>query len=190
MKQIILLNLLLLTLIITGGCTENNSNESKQKQESSTQVTEKVSDNQVSEPITEENQELVDTLNNAVAAYIENAKEAGYYFLALYRIQNQLKDQGIERYQFLTLCDKPFTQKIELTSFKYDVEDMFDYEAFCTYDTWEFSEKDYNKGKDYYTLVYDKNTQTYYNVRISFKEFNINNKEKYYPIFNSSKLLK
>ena len=67
---------------------------------------------------------------------------------------------------------------------------MFDYEAFCTYDTWEFSEKDYNKGKDYYTLVYDKNTQTYYNVRISFKEFNINNKEKYYPIFNSSKLLK
>ena len=62
MKQIILLNLLLLTLIITGWCTENNSNESKQKQESSTQVTEKVSDNQVSEPITEENQELVDTL--------------------------------------------------------------------------------------------------------------------------------
>ena len=120
MKRIILLNLLLLTLIITGGCTENNSNESKQKQESSTQVTEKVSDNQVSEPITEENQELVDTLNNAVAAYIENAKEAGYYFLALYRIQNQLKDQGIERYQFLTLCDKPFTQKIELTSFKYE----------------------------------------------------------------------
>lgn len=43
---------------------------------------------------------------------------------------------------------------------------MLDYEAFCTYDTWEFSEKDYNEGKDYYTLVYDKNTQTYYNVRI------------------------
>lgn len=143
----------------------------------------------------EDNQELVDTLNNTVNELIKYTKsEENTYKVfrpdALYQIFDKMKENKISNYEFMASCDKEFKEKVELKEFAYTEDLIPNYDGKCTYSTWQSSNEKYNKGTDRYILVLDNNTNEYYSVKVSFKKMEFNNKNKYYPIFSNSTLLK
>lgn len=141
-----------------------------------------------------DNEELVDTLNNVISELYEEAKNEGDFSLALYNIDDRLKVKQIRKYTFTAICDKEFNEKPNITGYTSpsekwtsDAKYIENYDGKCNYNTWAFTE--YNKGKDYNVLVLDSNND-YYSVKVSFKKFKFKDKDRYYPTFSNSKLLK
>ena len=55
---------------------------------------------------------------------------------------------------------------------------------------YNFDNPKYNTGENRYVLVKDNNKNYYYSVKITFKKTTHYDKEKYYPLFSNSTLLK
>lgn len=141
-----------------------------------------------------DNEELVDTLNNVISELYEENKEEGSFSLALYNISDRLKEKKINKYTFTAICDKEFNEKPNITGYTSPLEKwtsdakyIENYDGKCNYNTWAFTE--YNKGKDYNVLVLDTDNN-YYSVKVSFKKIKFKDKDRYYPTFSNSKLLK
>lgn len=191
MKKILLCLLCGVMLFSITGCgNEKYNNTNKTNVEESEKSEDKDSAN-----VKEENQVLVDTLNNTVNELIEYSKsEENTYKVfrpdALYQIFDKMQENNIRTFELMASCDKEFKEKVELDKFAY-MEDMIpNYDGKCAYDTWNCSNPDYNEGTDRYIMVKDTETNDYYSVKVSFEKIKFNNKNKYYPIFSNSKLLK
>ena len=190
MKKII--SFLLIGILILGvtGC---GSNSGKTRDNNEKTPNNNVDNTLKTEETKEDNKELVDLLNNTVNELLEYSKTNEFKVFdprALYKIEDTLKEKGIKNYVFLAICDKKFTEKVELNSFAYTAELIPNYDGKCTYSTWSFDDVKYNTGEDRYTLVKDTNTNNYYNIRISFEKTKHYDKDKYYPVFSNSELLK
>ena len=185
-KKILGLSVLLICILVTGltGCGNNNES-STANNENSKEV----------QKINEDNQDLIDTLNNTVNELLEYTKsESNTYKVyrpdALYQIFDKLHENNINNYKFMASCDKEFKEKVELKEFASTEKLIPNYDGKCTYSTWLYSEEKNNKGTDRYILVLDTNTNDYYSVKVSFKKIEYNNKNRYYPVFSNSSLLK
>ena len=187
MKNKLLIVLLSCILVIgLSGCG-NSSNESNKK-----------SDDQNKKEVQktkEDNQSLVDTLNSTVEEMLEETKSENNKYKvfrpnALYQIFDKLDEKRIENYIFMASCDKEFKEKVELKQFAYTESMIPNYDGKCTYSTWLCGEEKNNDGTDRYILVLDSNTNDYYSVKVSFKKIEFNNKNRYYPVFSNSSLLK
>lgn len=191
-----LLNILLVGILIVGltGCENNNGNANTSSNDNNAAENNTPTNNAKKEDnIKEDNQVLVDTLNNVVNEFISESEkdEDGYFSLnALFQIYDRLRKNEIYNYEFMALCDKEFTEKVELEEFAYKEDMIPNYKGKCTYDTWNFDKEEYNKGDDRYVLVLDEDTKDYYSVKMSFKKRKFGKYTKYYPIFSNSILLK
>lgn len=187
MRKILIIALCGLFVFGLTGCgndkadNENNSNENINSEEK------EVSNN------TEDNKELIETLNNAVSELYNEAKEKSDFSLAMNNIIDRLKEKQINEYTFTAICDKEFDEKPNITGYTSpaekwtsDAKNIENYDGKCNYITWVFTE--YSNGEDYNILVLDTNND-YYNVTVSFKKIKFNDKDRYYPTFSNSKLL-
>lgn len=188
MKKI--LSILLCGILFIGltGCGNDNT-DTKNDPNSNVNSEEKEVQNDK-----EDNQELVDALNNTVSELYDESKEKSDFSIALYNITDRLKEKQINKYTFTAICDKEFDAKPNITGYTIpnekwtsEAKNIENYDGNCTYNTWAFTE--YNKGVDYNVLVSDDNNE-YYNVRVSFKKIEFNGKDRYYPTFSNSKILK
>ena len=202
-----ILNLLLIVFLVIGltGCG-NNDNSNTNNSSNDNNITENNTNNAIKEEnVKEDNQELVDTLNNIVKELyeydLENKKDSKYIFsYGLFNIDDKLQEKYPYKYEFLALCDEKFTEKIELTEFTISDESSENQAKLtngntgkCTYRTWEFTsgmlKKDGKENLNYYTLVKENDTNSYYNIKIFFKSITVEGKQRYYPKFSNSQLL-
>lgn len=185
-----ILNILLIGIMILNvvGCGQNKTNKNDGSNEDTNIEEKEVSINKG------DNEELVDTLNNIISELYEENKVDGSFSLALYNISDRLKEKKINKYTFTAICDKEFNEKPNITGYTSPLEKwtsdakyIENYDGKCNYNTWAFTE--YNKGKDYNVLVLDTDNN-YYSVKLSFKKIKFRDKDRYYPTFSDSKLLK
>lgn len=192
MKKTLLLGIIIIGLFIITGC--GNSNKSSEDANiNSNNKTNNAEQENIQENIKEDNQELINLLNTTVDKLLEYSKTNEYKEFrpsAIYQIEDKLKEDEIKNYVFLALCDKEYKEKNELETFTNDASMIPNYDGKCTYSTWSFDNPKYNNGENRYVLVKDHNTKDYYSVKITFKKTTHYDKEKYYPIFSNSKLLK
>lgn len=188
MKKTLLLGIIIIGLFIITGCGNSNKSSEDANINSNNKT-----NNAEQENIQEDNQELINLLNTTVDKLLEYSKTNEYKEFrpsAIYQIEDKLKEDGIKNYVFLALCDKEYKEKNELETFTNDASMIPNYDGKCTYSTWSFDNPKYNNGENRYVLVKDHNTKDYYSVKITFKKTTHYDKEKYYPIFSNSKLLK
>ena len=189
MKKKILLSLLVLVGLFTITGCGNSDTSSKTDNVNSNSKT----NNTEQKNINEDNKELVDLLNSTVDKLLEYSKTNEFKVFspgAIYQVEDKLKEDGIKNYVFLALCDEEFKEKVELTTFTNDASIIPNYDGKCTYSTWNFDNPKYNTGENRYILVKDNNKNYYYSVKITFKKTTHYDKEKYYPLFSNSTLLK
>lgn len=189
MKKILSILLCGVLLIEITGCGNNNGNNENTSDKNVNNAEKEVTSSK------EDNQELIDILNNSVNELLEYTKsEDNTYKVfrpdALYHVFDKMKENNIRNYELMASCDKEFKEKVELEKFAYTEDLIPNYDGTCTYDTWQCSEENYNKGTDRYVMVKDIDKGNYYSVKVSFKKIKFNNKNKYYPVFSNSTLLK
>ena len=182
--------LLILTLIVgLAGCKNKNDNLNKSLNDYNNVGSNEI----ITDELQEDNQELVDILNKSVDELLEYSKTNEYKVFkpgSLSQVYNQLIKDGISNYEFKALCDKKFTEKVE-TGFTFIKEKYIpNYDGKCKDYIWVFEDEEDNDGSNLYVLVKDINTNDYYSVKITFKRTKHYNKDKYYPVFSNSVLLK
>lgn len=185
-KKILLFLLSGILVVGLTGCGTSNNESNKSNNEDKKEEVQKTK---------EDNQSLVDTLNSTVEEMLEETKSENNKYKvfrpnALYQIFDKLDEKKIKNYIFMASCDKEFKEKVELKQFAYTESMIPNYDGKCTYSTWLCGEEKNNNGTDRYILVLDSNTNDYYSVKVSFKKIEFNNKNRYYPVFSNSSLLK
>ena len=168
----------------TKGTSNNNTTESETTKETKDDI-----NNKGDKP------DLIDALNGYVSAEINKWDEEKYVsYFSLDHINDIVKNLDTWNYTFIALGNKKFAGTYSATDWKDKNEDLSNYDGKLYFSTIDFTRKDrLNAEKRYYLLVYDKADASYYNILITFKDYKVDNdiqKDKIYPIFSNSILLK
>ena len=127
---------------------------------------------------------IVKDMNDTMAEEIAKWQEREYgATLSVYAFQSDLDKKELG-YVIVASGDKEFTSKPDFTEYK--EKDIANYDG-NSYGNMRMllTENTVN-----YFIVYDKNTQKYYNIEVSYAETDLNGAKKEYPVFSNAKELK
>ena len=174
-------------IISLTGCGNNSKNDTNTSVNSNNTTESQTTTNN---DIKEDNQELVDVFNNAFAEVYQEAKAKGFLYGRFDEITDKLKENGINKYKALAICNKEFKEKVEVAEFVYDEKNIPNYDGKCYYDSIVLTDEKNSPGTDKYILVSD-DQDNYYSVKISFKKEKFTDEKNiWYPTFSNSILLK
>ena len=194
-----LLSILLIGIMLIGltGCGNSNVSDNNSKENIDT-----LNENNSSTSIAKENTsikgdapDLIDNLNELTTKETNKWKEQNSVgFWDVSSINDRAKDLDSWNYVFISMGDKPFSGTYTATEWKSPDDELTGYDGKRYYTTVDWTSKDrLNSEGKYYLLVYDKDSKNYYNVLVTFEDFEVNNnkqKNKIYPIFSNSSLVK
>lgn len=122
-------------------------------------------------------------INEIVTKVVDNSKQNEYaHTFSISDIQNSLNEKGY-KYVFIASGDKEFTSAVNEKKY---TENINNYSG-NLYSNGRMMEKDMNVN---YCLILDQENGKYYNIKISYKTYNLNDSKKEYPYFEKEELLK
>ena len=190
-----LLSLILIGIVVIGltGCGNNNTDSSSNDNNTTESKTTKTTTENTSNK--GDNPELIDALNGYVSDAEKKWEEEDYVsYFSLDHINDIVKNLDTWKYEFIALGNKQFTGTYTITEWTNKNEDLPNYDGKLYFRTVDFTSKDrLNAEGKYYLLIYDETNESYYNILISFEDFKIDNdiqKDKIYPVFSNSTILK
>lgn len=131
----------------------------------------------------ESSSKISSKLNEIVKSGVDASKKDGFgHTFSISDIQRSLIDEGY-KYTFIASGDKEFTTAPDEKKY---TENLNGYSGEL-YSYSRMMEKDMNVN---YCIVLDQESGKYYNVKISYKTYDLNGSKKEYPYFEDDKLLK
>ena len=124
--------------------------------------------------------DLNDTINEEITKWQEREYGAT---LSVYYIQNSLDKKELG-YVIVASGDKEFTSKPDFIEYKENEIPNYDGNS---YGNTRIMLKEQTVN---YIIGYDKNSQKYYNIEVSYAETDLNGVKKEYPVFSNAKELK
>lgn len=130
-----------------------------------------------------DNNKLIDDLNEIISDEISSWEEQGFSrTLTVTYIQSCIDYDDLQ-YEIVASGDEEFTEAPDFTEYEEDVPDY----SGNSYSQLRMIEKSSNIN---YFVVYDKNKEKYYNVKVSIEETEFHSVKKAYPVFSEAKELK
>ena len=127
---------------------------------------------------------ITDDLNSVINDEVAEWKEKGYgATLSVYNIQSMLKKKNLQ-YTIVASGDTEFTKSPETTEYK--EKDIQGYSG-KSYDNLRVLDDEMNVK---YFVVYEIDTQKYYNVEVNYEKADLNGAKKDYPVFSNAKEIK
>lgn len=127
---------------------------------------------------------IIDDLNSVINDEVAEWKEKGYgATLSVYNIQSMLKKKNLQ-YTIVASGDTEFTKSPEITEYK--EKDIQGYSG-KSYDNLRMLDDEMNVK---YFVVYEMETQKYYNVEVNYEKADLNGAKKDYPVFSNAKEIK
>lgn len=127
---------------------------------------------------------IIDDLNSVINDEVTEWKEKGYgATLSVYNIQSMLKKKNLQ-YTIVASGDTEFTKSPEITEYK--EKDIQGYSG-KSYDNLRMLDDEMNVK---YFVVYEIETQKYYNVEVNYEKADLNGAKKDYPVFSNAKEIK
>ena len=127
---------------------------------------------------------IVEDLNGVVNDEVAEWKAKEYEStLSVYNIQSMLKKKNLQ-YIIVASGDTEFTKTPEIAEYK--EKDIPNYSG-KSYDNLRMLEEDMNVK---HIVVYENNTQKYYDVEVKYEKADLNGAKKEYPVFSNAKELK
>lgn len=191
--SLLLVGIVIISLTGCGNNSSDNTNKLSNDNNTESKTTQKTSKEDINNK--GDNPDLIDALNGYVSDEIKKWEEENYVsYFSLDHINDIVKNLDTWKYEFIALGNKQFTGTYTATEWKNKNEDLSNYDGKLYFSTVDFTRKDrLNAEGKYYLLVFDETDQSYYNILISFEDFKVDNdiqKDKIYPIFSNSTLLK
>lgn len=126
---------------------------------------------------------ISEKLNEIVKSSVDNWDKDGYaHTFSISDIQDSLNKKGY-KYIIIASGDKEFTSSVSDSKY---TEKLDNYSG-KLYSNGRMMEKDMEIN---YCLILDQESGKYYNIKISYKTYNLNGSEKEYPYFEDEKEVK